>query len=75
MSQSLQQMIKAARQLPPIEQQRLAEAILSDLNQSKTMTAEQTTAVAVVEELFGAIKGLDRDTLIWLAEDEELCGY
>ena len=28
-----------------------------------------------VERTLGAMKGLDRDTVIWLAEDEELCGY
>ena len=31
--------------------------------------------LAIVEETRGTIKGLDRETIIWLAEDEELCGY
>ena len=28
-----------------------------------------------VEQTRGSMKGLDRETIIWLAEDEELCGY
>jgi hypothetical protein len=37
--------------------------------------AEEAEWLAIVEETRGAIKGLDRETVIWLAEDEELCGY
>jgi len=75
MSQSLQDVLDAARQLPLDERRRLAEQLLADVNRTgEAMTAEQATSLALVEELYGTIKGLDRDTLIWLAEDEELCG-
>lgn len=33
------------------------------------------SAVSIVDETFGAIKGLDALTLIHLAEDEEFSGY
>ena len=76
MSQSLQDVLDAARQLPPDERRRLAEQLLAEVNRTgEAVTAEQVAALAVVEELYGAIKGLDRETLIWLAEGEELCGY
>ncbi len=40
-----------------------------------TLTEEQAAALEIVERLSGTIKGLDRETIIWLAEDEKLCGY
>lgn len=39
------------------------------------LTPQQTASLAVVDELYGTIKGINRETLRWLAEDEELCGY
>jgi hypothetical protein len=36
---------------------------------------QSSQSLAIVEELYGAIKGLDRETLISIAEDKELCGY
>jgi hypothetical protein len=76
MSQSLQDVLDAARQLPPEERRRLAEQLLDEIHRAGgAVAAEQAAALAVVDELYGTIKGLDRDTLIWLAEDEELCGY
>ncbi len=38
-------------------------------------TPQHAAALALVDELYGVIKGVDRETLRWLAEDEELCGY
>lgn len=37
--------------------------------------AQTAQALAIVEELYGTIKGLDRETIIQIAEDEEICGY
>jgi hypothetical protein len=37
--------------------------------------AEEAEWQAIVEETRGTIKGLDRETIIWLAEDAELSGY
>jgi len=76
MSQILQDMLDAARQLPLDERRRLVEQLLEDISrQEGAVIAEQAAALRIVEELYGTIKGLDRDTLIWLAEDEELCEY
>jgi len=76
MSQSLQDVLEAARQLPLDERRRLAEQLLAEVQRTgEAIAVEQAAALTVVEELYGTIKGLDRDTLIWLAEDEELCGY
>ena len=79
MSQSLQDVLDAARQLPPEEQRRLAEQLLEESNRTnrnnQQITAEQAEWLAIVERTHGTIKGLDRETIIWLAEDEELCGY
>jgi hypothetical protein len=78
MSHQLQIILDAARQLPLAEQQRLAESLLENIHQSSaqtSITSGQAAALAIVEELYGAIKGLDRETLTWIAEDEELCGY
>lgn len=44
--------------------------------ESGKRTAHQINeSVEAVERTRGSMKGLDRDTIIWLAEDEELCGY
>jgi hypothetical protein len=79
MSQTLQDVLDAARQLPPDEQRRLAEQLLEEADQEsrsdKQLTAEQVANLEIVDKLYGTIKGLDRETIIWLAEDEELCGY
>ncbi len=56
MSQNLQSVLEAARQLPP-------------------ELARKQRALSIVEETFGAIKGLDRVALAQLAEDEEFSGY
>ena len=42
---------------------------------SGEMQPAEAEWLAIVDELYGTIKGLDRETIIWLAEDEELCGY
>jgi hypothetical protein len=75
MSDQLQIILDAARQLPLVEQQRLAESLMENVHQAARTTSKQTAALEIVEELYGAIKGLDRETLTWIAEDEELCGY
>jgi hypothetical protein len=76
MNQNLQDVLDAARRLPPEERRRLAEKLLEDAAHTEgDQAAERAEALAVVDELYGAIKGLDRETLVWLAEDEELCGY
>ncbi len=78
MSQSLQDVLNAARQLPSDEQRRLVEQLVAEVRQTGDPALEEARrrrAASIVEETFGSIKGLDRATLISLAEDEEYSGY
>lgn len=60
--QVLQQIIEEMR----IESDKIRRQIEEEPNNS---------ALSIVDETFGAIKGLDALTLIHLAEDEEFSGY
>jgi len=78
MSQNLQSVLEAARQLPPEQRRRLAAQLLEEVEVSEPLASELTRkqrALSIVEETFGAIKGLDRVALAQLAEDEEFSGY
>ena len=71
MNESFESLLDAARQLPPIQQKLLEQ----EPDSAAQLTESQQTALEAVEKLSGTIKGLDRETILWLAEDEELCGY
>jgi len=76
MSETLEAVLEAALKLPPDEQRQLAEqlpAVAKGTDEARL--AEEAEWLSIVDELYGTIKGLDRETIIWLAEDEELCGY
>jgi len=78
MSQNLQSVLEAARQLPPEQRRRLAAQLLEEVEVSEPLPSElarKQRALSIVEETFGAIKGLDRVALAQLAEDEEFSGY
>jgi hypothetical protein len=78
MSQSLQDVLNAARQLPPDERRRLVEQLVTEVRLTSDPAPEEARrrrAASIVEETYGSIKGLDRATLISLAEDEEYGGY
>jgi len=78
MSQNLQSVLEAARQLPPEQRRRLAAHLLEEVEVNEPPASELTRkqrALSIVEETFGAIKGLDRVALAQLAEDEEFSGY
>jgi len=65
-----------ALRLPLEEQRQLAERLPSIATLSnEARLAEEAEWQAIVEETRGTIKGLDRETIIWLAENEELSGY
>jgi hypothetical protein len=71
MSQAnFESVLKEARKLPLEEQSQLAAQLLEEIQSEK-----RQRALNAVERTCGRIKGLDRETIIWLAEDEELCGY
>jgi hypothetical protein len=78
MSQSLQDVLNAARQLPPEEQRRLIEQLVAEIRLAADPDPEEARrrrAASAVEETFGSIKGLDRATMISLVEDEGHGGY
>ena len=78
MSHNLQSVLEAARQLPPEQRRRLAAQLLEEVGLNEPLPSELTRkqrALSIVEETFGAIKGLDRVALAQLAEDEEFSGY
>lgn len=78
MSQNLQNVLEAARQLPPEQRRRLAAQLLEEVGVNEPPAAELTRrqrALSIVQETFGAIKGLDRAALVQLVEDEEFSGY
>src|SRR5438046_5068646 len=73
MTENLQRVLEAARRLPPGERRFLIEQL-----RQETVAADETTSQAraeslrIVDELYGSMMGLDRETLKWIAEDEEL---
>ncbi len=75
MSQNLASILDAAQNLPLEEQRRLAEQLLKNIARTQEANPEVQAALAIVEETYGSMKGLDRETLLRLANDEELCGY
>ena len=76
MSENLEAVLEAALRLSLEEQRQLAGQLPAVTNLSdEARLAEEPEWLAIVEETRGTIKGLDRGTIIWLAEDEELCGY
>lgn len=76
MNESFESLLGAARQLPPTQQKLLAQKLLEQEPDSAAhLTESQQAALEAVDKLSGTIKGLDRETILWLAEDEELCGY
>lgn len=72
MSTALEHLLEAARALPLNERRELAAKLIKDVEATE---AEIDNNLAIVRETRGTIKGLDRETLIALAEDEEYCGY
>lgn len=75
MSQNLASILDAAQNLPLEEQRRLAEQLLKNIARTQEAAPEVQAALAIVEETYGSMKGLDRETLLRLANDEEFCGY
>jgi hypothetical protein len=72
---SLEEVLDAARRLPMDQQRDLAERLIKDVGRATATPKAVQDALDAVEKTRGAMKGLDRDTVIWLAEDEELGGY
>ncbi|MGH9823874.1 MAG: hypothetical protein ACREDR_11565 [Blastocatellia bacterium] len=76
MTDAFKAVLEQARKLPLSERQELATLIIGEISEpTSDPDAETIAALSIVEQTFGSIKGIDRDTLIRLAEDEEFCGY
>jgi predicted XRE-type DNA-binding protein len=73
--ESIDAVLDAARKLPLDEQHRLVKQLMKELSQAKLSQQQIQEGLDAVEQTRGSMKGLDRETIIWLAEDEELCGY
>jgi len=73
--ENFEAVLYAVRQLPLEQQRQLVEQLMKDLSRSQNTQTQEQAEIDVVEETRGSLKGLDRETIIWLAEDEELCGY
>jgi hypothetical protein len=72
MSMMVDEILDAARALPLSERRELAAKLAKEVAASD---AQIEANLAIVAETRGTIKGLDRETIIALAEDEEYCGY
>jgi hypothetical protein len=72
---TVEEILAEARKLPPEEQRQLASALLTEAEHQHDEEAGIHAALAIVHETSGTIKGLDRETIITLAEDEEFSGY
>jgi hypothetical protein len=72
MSATMESILEAINQLPFNERRQLAEELVK---KTELTDEEKARQHALVDQLFGSIKGLDRETIIKLAEDEEFCGY
>jgi hypothetical protein len=76
MSNNLEAVLEAALRLSLEEQRQLAGQLQAVTKLSdESHLAEEAEWLAIVDETHGTLKGLDRETIIWLAEDEELCRY
>jgi hypothetical protein len=75
MSATLDNVLEAAKQLPPAERRELAERLLAETPRASLSAEEIERNQEIVRRTFGTIKGLDRETIISIAEDEEYCGY
>lgn len=75
MSTILENVLEAARQLSPNERRELAAKLLAETARPGLSDDEIERNREIVRRTRGTIKGIDRQTLISIAEDEEYCGY
>jgi hypothetical protein len=75
MTPNLDTVLEEARKLPMEQRRKLANLLLRDVEETRPEDEEIRAARAIVAETSGSMAGLDRATLIQLAEDEEYCGY
>lgn len=69
MSQNLESVLDAARQLSPEEQRQLAARLLEDVAHTQATNAGIEANLRIVERTRGTIKGVDRETIMRIAND------
>jgi hypothetical protein len=72
---SFEFVLNEALKLPMEQQQQLIEQLSKGIRKNRLTEEQKKAAKEIVKRTRGRIKNLDRETIIWLAEDEELCGY
>ena len=78
MSKILETILEAVRHLSLEEKQLLADKLSVEITRTQRppLSAEEKARnLAIANRLYGSMKGLDRETIIKLAEDDEFCGY
>ncbi len=75
MRTDLLSMIEETWKFPVEEKRQLADLLLEDFDKVERRDKEIQAARAIVTETSGSMAGLDRATLIQLAEDAEFSGY
>ncbi|MGH9821966.1 MAG: hypothetical protein ACREDR_01710 [Blastocatellia bacterium] len=75
MAASLDDILRAAQSLPMDQRRELAARLTAEVEAAERQAQNLQTNLAIVRQTHGTIKGLDRETVIALAEDEEYCGY
>jgi hypothetical protein len=75
MSTIMDEILEAARALPLGERRELAARLAKEIAASEIKPHDVQANLAIVERTRGTIKGLDRETIRSLAEDEEFSGY
>ncbi len=75
MGATIESILEAVRALPLEQRSELIARLTAEVSKPKLTEEEIQANLKIVEETHGTIKGLDRETLISLAEDEEYCGY
>jgi tRNA C32,U32 (ribose-2'-O)-methylase TrmJ len=75
LSTELEDVLEAAQRLSPVQQRELAAKLLAVESHPSLTEEEIQRNREIVRRTRGTIKGLDRSTIISLAEDEEYGGY
>jgi hypothetical protein len=67
--------LEEAKKLPAEQRLELADSIVENIRHEASDEPRRQANLALIDEFYGSLKGLDPVTVKCLAEDEELCGY
>ena len=66
MTENLQSVLEAARRLPPGERRFLIEQLRHETVADENASQARAESLRIVDELYGSMTGLDRETLKWI---------